>query len=439
MAFLVMGLNHKTAPVEAREIFSLSKERAKDGLLHLQNYETITEAVLLSTCNRSELYAVSDDAEEGFQAMREFLFDLTGADESMEKYLFCYEEKEAITHLFKVAASLDSLVLGEGQILSQVKAAYALAKEVGTTNTVLNLLFHHAIAIGKKVRSETKIAFQSVSVSYAAVELAKKELSGLVNKSALLYGAGKMARLTAEHLKSHDIKKIYVANRSFDKAKTLAEEIGGEAILLKDALVVAKDVDVIVTSTGAPHYVIRPWETRKLMAKRKGRTLFFIDIAVPRDIDPEVGEIPGVILYNIDALESVVDDHVKDRENEAKIAEKMVAKEVNYITKRLKYLTFRPLMAELTERAEQIREREVRRALSKFGEVSEQDLKQLNQMTKMIVRKLLRLPMMELNASAGTKKQDFYMNAMRSLFRLERMGNMGEDTFERDSYRYAEQ
>ncbi len=439
MAFLVMGLNHKTAPVEAREIFSLSKEQARDALLHLQNYETLTEAVLLSTCNRSEFYAVAEDKDEGFAVMREFLFDLTGADESMEEYLFYYEGKEAVTHLFKVSASLDSLVIGEGQILSQVKAAYTLAKEVGTTNTVLNLLFHHAIAIGKKVRSETKIAFQSVSVSYAAVELANKKLSGLSDKSALLFGAGKMARLTAEHLKSHGIKQIYVANRSFDKAAALAKEIAGVAIPLKDVLSVAKDVDVIVTSTGAPHYVIRPWETRKLMAKRKGQPLFLIDIAVPRDVDPEVGEIQGVTLYNIDALESVVDDHVKDREKEAKIAEKMVAKEVNYIVKRLKYLTFRPLMAELTERAEQIREREVKRALSKFGEMSEQDLKQLNQMTKMIVRKLLRLPMMELNASAGTKNQDFYINAMRSLFRLERMGKMGEDAFERDNYRYAEQ
>lgn len=439
MAFLVIGLNHKTAPVEAREIFSLSKEQTKEALSQLENYEPLTEAVILSTCNRSELYAVAEDKEEGFLAMREFLFDITGADEPMEEYLFCCEGKEAATHLFKVSASLDSLVIGEGQILSQVKAAYTLAKEMGTTNTVLNLLFHHAIAIGKKVRSETKIAFQSVSVSYAAVELAKQKLSGLTDKSALLYGAGKMARLTAEHLKSQGIRQIYVANRSYDKAAALAKEIGGEAILLKNTLTVAEGVDVIVTSTGAPHYVIHPWQTKKLMAKRKWRPLFFIDIAVPRDIDPEVGEIQGVTLYNIDALESVVDDHVKDREREAKLAEKMVTKEVNYITKRLKYLTFRPLMAELTDKAEKIREREVRRALSKFGDVSKEDLKQLNQMTKMIVRKLLRLPMMELNASAGTNKQEFYMDAMRSLFCLERMGKTGEEAFERNSYRYQEQ
>lgn len=434
MAFLVIGLNHKTAPVEAREVFSLSKERTRDALLHFENYEILTEAVILSTCNRSELYAVAEDKEEGFAKMREFLFDITGADESMEEFLFFYEGKDAVNHLFRVSTSLDSLILGEGQILSQVKAAYTLAKDVGSTSTVLNLLFHHAIAIGKKARSETKIAFQSVSVSYAAVELANEKLSGLSDKSALVFGAGKMAKLTAEHLKSHGIKKIYVANRSFDAAESLAKEIGGEAILLKNALSVAKDADVIVTSTGAPHYVIHPFETRKLMARRKKRPIFFIDIAVPRDVDPEVGEIPGVTLYNIDALESVVDDHVKDREREAKVVEKMVADEVNYIVKRLRYLSFRPLMAELAQRAEKIREREVRRALSKFGEVSEADLKQLNQMTKMIVRKLLRLPMMELNASAGTKKQDFYVSAMRSLFRLQ---EMGED--EKDDYRYAEQ
>lgn len=434
MAFLVIGLSHNTAPVEVRECFSLTRERVRDALLHLDNYEVLTEAVILSTCNRCELYAVSDEVEEGLSEMKEFIFDLTGADETAEEYLFSYANEDAATHLFRVAASLDSLVIGEGQILSQVKAAYTLAKEVGATSTELNLLFHHAIALGKRVRTETKIAFQSVSVSYAAVELAKTKLGELTGRRALLFGAGKMARLTAEHLKSHNIEQIFVANRSFDTATILAKEIGGEAINIKDALGVAKNADVIVTSTGAPHYIIRPWETRKLMAKRKNRPLFIIDIAVPRDVDPEVAEIQGVTLYNIDALESVVDDHLKDRENEAAIAEKMVAEEVEYIVKRLRYLTFRPLMAELAARAETIREREVRRALSKFGDMSETDLKRLNQMTKMIVRKLLRLPMMELNASAGTVRQEFYMNAMRSLFRLE---NIGENTVERDNYRYA--
>ncbi|MBO6304862.1 MAG: glutamyl-tRNA reductase [Selenomonadaceae bacterium] len=434
MAFLVIGLNHKTAPVEVRECFSLTREVVRDALLHLDNYEVLTEAVILSTCNRCELYAVADDVEEGLGEMKEFLFDLTGADETTEEYLFSYAQEDAATHLFRVAASLDSLVIGEGQILSQVKAAYTLAKEVGATSTELNLLFHHAIALGKRVRTETKIAFQSVSVSYAAVELAKTKLGELTGKCALLFGAGKMARLTAEHLKSHSIEKIFVANRSFDTATALANEIGGEAINLKDALAVAKNADIIVTSTGAPHYIIRPWETRKLMAKRRNRPLFIIDIAVPRDVDPEVAEIQGVTLYNIDALESVVDDHIKDRENEAAVAEKMVAEEVDYIVKRLRYLTFRPLMAELAARAETIREREVRRALSKFSDMSESDLKRLNQMTRMIVRKLLRLPMMELNASAGTVRQDFYINAMRSLFRLE---NIGENTVERDNYRYA--
>lgn len=436
MSFLVIGLNHNTAPVEVRELFSLTTASVSDALLHLENYEGLTEAAMLSTCNRSELYAVADDTFDGFSKMREFLFDLTGAGESMKKFLFYHEGKDAVTHLFKVASSLDSLVIGEGQILSQVKAAYMSAKEAGATSTVLNLLFHHAIATGKRVRTETKIAFQSVSVSYAAVKLADKKLGGLSGKKALLYGAGKMAKLTAQHLNSHGVSEIFVANRSFDRAKELAKEIGGVAVDLKNALDCAKDIDVIVTSTGAPHYVIRPWETGILMSKRNGRNLFFIDIAVPRDIDPKVGEIPGVTLYNIDALESVVDSHVKDREASAVEAEKIIAEEVEAIMKRMRYLTFRPLMAELTDRAEKIRTREIKRALPKFEDMSEADLKQINQMTKMIVRKLLRLPMMELNASAGTVNQNFYMNAMKSLFCLEKMG---EDTFERDSYRYAEQ
>lgn len=435
MAFLVIGLNHKTAPISVRECFSVPPSRAREALEHIGSYDGLKEGVLLSTCNRSEFYAVAEDKDAGFASMREFLFDLTGADEGMEEYFFSYANKDAINHLFRVSSSLDSLVLGEGQILSQVKAAYTLARELGVTGTELNLLFHHAIAIGKRVRTETKIAFQSVSVSYAAVELAKKKLAGLTGKCALIFGAGKMAKLTAEHLRSHGLNKIYVTNRSFETAKKLADDIDGEAIPVNRALKYAEDVDVIVTATGAPHYVIHSWDTRKLMAKRKHRELFFIDIAVPRDVDPDVSQIPGVYLYNIDALESVVDDHIKERQEEAVEAENMVAEEVEAMTKKLRYLSCRPLMAELTDRAEAIREREVRRALSKFENLSEADLKNLNNMTKMIVRKLLRMPMMELNASAGTVKQSFYMAAMQSLFRLK-----GVDArIERDGYRYAEE
>ncbi len=446
MQLLVLGLNHKTAPVEVRERFSIPKQSVRQGLANLNDYEGINEAVVLSTCNRSEMYAVVDDAKEDLPTLKQFLFDLTGNDEDIDEYLYTFVDEECIRHLFNVASSLDSLVLGEGQILSQVKEAYAMAREAGTTSTVLNTLFHRAIATGKRVRTETRIQYNSVSVSYAAVELAKKELHGLEGKNALIFGAGKMAELTTQHLKSHGVDKIYVANRHIEHAQELAARFDGEAIPWEGALQTAVDVDVVVTSTGAPHYVVKPWETQRLMTKRNGRPLFFIDIAVPRDVDPDVGDIKGVTLYNIDALEEVVDEHVQERQEEAKGAVGIVEEEVRNIKDKFQYLAFRPLMARLSDRCERIREREIKRASSKLPDLTKQERRQIDHMTRMIVRKILRMPMMKLNSSAGTPLEPFYVDAMRALFKLDTLGtDMGEtigekeDRETKDNDRYAQQ
>ena len=230
-------------------------------------------------------------------------------------------------------------MLGEGQILSQVKEAYALAREASATSTVLNTLMHRAIKTGKRVRAETRIQYNSVSVSYAAVELASEKLGGLEGRHALIFGAGKMAELTAQHLVAHGISLIYVANRHMERAAELAARFGGEAIPFEGALL---DADVIVTSTGAPHYVVKAWETQQFMTKRRGRPVFFIDIAVPRDVDPEVSEIRGVTLYNIDALEAVVDEHRAERREEAKAADAIIEEEVASLEDRFRYLSLRP-------------------------------------------------------------------------------------------------
>ena len=439
MELLMLGLNHKTAPVDVRERFAIPKQAIRDGLANLNEYEGLSEAVILSTCNRSEMYAVVDDLREDLPTLRQFLFDLTGNEEDIDEYLYHYENEECIRHLFKVASSLDSLVLGEGQILSQVKAAYALGREAGTTSTILNTLFHRAIACGKRVRTETRIQYNSVSISYAAVELARDVLGELTASKALIFGAGKMAELTAQHLVSHGIKKIYVTNRHLERAEQLAERFGGEAIPFDEAMKKAVDVDVIVTSTGAPHYVIKPWETRQLMTKRKGRQLFLIDIAVPRDVDPEVGEIKNVSLYNIDALEEVVDEHIQERREEAEQAKDIVEEEVLSIEDKFQYLSFRPLMALLSERCERIRQREIKRASSKLPDLTKEERRQIEHMTRMIVRKILRMPMMKLNASAGTPQEEFYIDAMRSLFKLDTIGETATREERHHHYRYAEQ
>lgn len=438
MQLVVLGLNHKTAPVEVRERFSISADRISQGLRHLEDYAAIDEAVVLSTCNRSEMYAAVEEDSEELQTLKQFLFDLAGNEETIDDYLYCYTGEDCIRHLFEVASSLDSLVLGEGQILSQVKKAYAIARDSGTTSTVLNTLFHRAIAVGKRVRTDTRIAFKPVSVSYAAVELARKMFGVLADSNVLVFGAGQMAELTVQHLVSKGIKKIYVANRSLPKAKILAEKFGGEAVPLAEAYKLAVDVDVVVTSTGAPHYVIKPWETQQLMTRRKGRPLVFVDIAVPRDVDPDVAEIKGVQLYNIDDLEAVVGRNVKERENEAAEAVVIVNEEVDALVEKFRYLSFRPVMALLSDKAERIRCRELKRAMTKLPDITADERRAIEHMTKMIVRKLLREPMVKINSSAGTTQEQFYVEAMRSLFKLDTLREH-ETSEEKDDYRYAQQ
>lgn len=438
MQLVVLGLNHKTAPVEVRERFSISADRISQGLRHLEDYAAIDEAVVLSTCNRSEMYAAVEEDSEELQTLKQFLFDLAGNEESIDDYLYCYTGEDCIRHLFEVASSLDSLVLGEGQILSQVKKAYAIARDSGTTSTVLNTLFHRAIAVGKRVRTDTRIAFKPVSVSYAAVELARKMFGVLADSNVLVFGAGQMAELTVQHLVSKGIKKIYVANRSLPKAKILADKFGGEAVPLAEAYKLAVDIDVVVTSTGAPHYVIKPWETQQIMTRRKGRPLVFVDIAVPRDVDPDVAEIKGVQLYNIDDLEAVVGRNVKERENEAAEAVVIVNEEVDALVEKFRYLSFRPVMALLSDKAERIRCRELKRAMTKLPDITADERRAIEHMTKMIVRKLLREPMVKINGSAGTTQEQFYVEAMRSLFKLDTLREH-EASEEKDDYRYAQQ
>ena len=411
MQLKILGLNYKTAPIEVREKFSIDKDSIQLGLENLDSYEDIGEAVILSTCNRTEIYAVTSTNDD--DCMKNFLSDLTGG--GVENFLYEYEGENCIRHLFNVSSSLDSLILGEGQILSQVKDAYAIAKSAGTTSTVLNTLFNKAIAVGKLVRTETRIAYNSVSISSAAVDLAVKKLGGLKNRSALIFGAGKMAQLTAQHLKSREIGKILVANRHYSRAVEMAEKFGADAVAWENAMKSADDVDLIITSTGAPHYVVKKWQTQQLMTRRDGRELLFIDIAVPRDVEPEVAQINGVTLYNIDDLESVVESNIKFRQEEAKTARKIVDDNVAATIERFKYLKFRPLMADLSQRAEKIREREVKRVAHKLPNLNEDEKKVVDQMTKMIVRKLLRMPMMRLNASAGTANEKFLTDAMRAL------------------------
>ncbi|MBP2641182.1 MAG: hemA 1 [Firmicutes bacterium] len=436
MQLIVLGLNHKTAPVEVREQFSFSEEQIRVALHHMREQDMIDECVILSTCNRTELYAVVTDVQEAYPVLCTYFKKMAASDPQVGEYFFYYVEEACIRHLFRVASGLDSLVIGEGQILSQVKDAYAIGRDAGTTRTVLNTLFNRAIAVGKKVRTETRIAYSAVSVSYAAVELAKKTFGDLSQSNVLILGAGEMGELTARHLVANGVKTVFVSNRNYDRAVRLAENFKGVAVPFDRFMKAAVDADIVITSTGAPHYIVRSREVAHIMPKRKGRPIIFIDIAVPRDVEPEVAAIAGVSLHNIDDLEAVVESNLRGREKEALIADGIVEEELAELVAKFRYLSFQPTLALLKDKAERIRQREMKRALAKLPDCTAEERKVLENMSKMLVRKLLREPMIRMNEVAGTDKEQYYQEALRSLFHLD---DLGEDvTIEKKScYRYA--
>ena len=270
MILAVLGLNHKTAPVDVRECLACPEDTVKQALRRLEEYEDILECVVLSTCNRTEVYAVLDDVEDPPATLLDFLVRLAGPEgyTIAPEYLFYHAGDECIRHLFRVAGSIDSLVIGEGQILSQVKKAYLAAKDCGTTSTVLNTLFHRAIAAGKKIRTETRIAFSAVSVSYAAVELAKNLLGDLSAASVMILGAGEMSELTARHLVASGVKTVFVSNRNHNRAEELAQKFQGEAVPFEKFMKWAAQTDIIIASTGAPHYIVRPLDFDHIMPQR---------------------------------------------------------------------------------------------------------------------------------------------------------------------------
>lgn len=441
MQLVVLGLNHKTATVEIRECFSISEEQIKKALSRIREsgeQGEIEECVILSTCNRTELYAVVENSEKALPAIRRMLTGMAGSPVDAGDYLFYYTDEDCIRHLFRVASSLESLIVGEGQILSQVKKAYRIARDAGTTSTVLNTLFHRAITVGKKVRTQTRIAYSTLSVSYAAVELAKKKFGNLAASKVLILGAGEMSELTARHLVENGVQTVFVSNRHYDRAVQLAGRFNGIAVPFENFLNSAREADIIITSTGAPHYIITAWDVAHLMPKRQGAPLILIDIAVPRDVEPETGAIAGVNLYNIDDLEAVVESNLRGRAQEAEQAGELIEIEIKELLEKFRYLPFRPTLAQLADKAERIRQRELKRALTKLPEITAEERKVLEHMSRMLVRKLLRDPILGMHEAAAKGRETYYLDAVHALFNLEEIReerHCGKTT----DHRYASQ
>ncbi len=418
MQFIVLGLNHKTAPISVRESVAFTREEIVDALCHLYEYENIVEGLILSTCNRMEVYAVLEDDCSYKETLLDMLSKMTKSTKLQEEYFYFYQGREAMEHLFRVASSLDSLVVGEGQILSQVKQAYVLAHSQGTTGTLLNIIFQRAIMIGKKVRSVTGIAGKPISVSYTAVTLAERVIPNFTEAKALILGAGEMSELVAKHLQSHGVSSIFVSNRTYDRAVELASRLGGKAIHLDHFLEEAKNVDILLTSTGAPHYLLSYKQAVELMQKRNGKSIVMIDIAVPRDIDPQVAMVDGITLFNIDELESVVEENKQHRLEEAEKARPLIEAALDEVEEKLSYLSIRPLMALISEKAEKMRRREVHRMLVKFPDASEREKRLINSMTRKLVGKILRDPMIRFGEVAGKQEEEQYWELLGAMFNV---------------------
>lgn len=421
MDIVLVGLSHKTAPVEVRERLSFPAHQLAEGILKLRSYNEIMECVILSTCNRVEIYATVEMPELGVARIKEFLHSYYPdmPIDWISQHLYVHKNDGMVRHLFRVASSLDSMVLGETQILGQVKDAFDVALLNKTTGVVLNKLFKKAISAAKRVRTETKIGESAVSISFAAVELAKKIFSSLRNKTGMLVGAGEMAELAAQYLVNNGMKEIVVSNRSYERAVHLAQAYSGRVVRFEDFLLEMVHVDVVICSTGAPDYVIRYGNMKEIIHNRKNRPIFLIDISVPRNIDPDINKIDNVFLYDIDDLQSVVETNLKTRMGEADKGEQIVDEEVETFLKWFKSLEVVPTIVALKERMEEIRKRELERTIGKLRSLSPEELHAIEGLTSTIVNKILHNPLVALKMEAHSTNGLLYAEAVKKLFDLE--------------------
>ena len=421
MEILCIGVNHETAPVEVRERLALTGPSLEATLRWLKGQPAIREALILSTCNRIELYLVTEKESPPVDPLiREHFAGRFGIErEDWRRLHYRYGHHQAVAHLFRVTSGMDSMVIGEPQITGQVKEAYRQAVHQKAVGTLLNRLFHKSFHVSKRVRTETELAARAVSVSYVAVELAKKIFGDLSERQALLAGAGEMAELAARHLASQGIARILVASRTLENAKRLAEAFQGEAISLASIVQHLTQVDILLCSTAAPDYILRADEIREAMRTRKQKPVFIIDIAVPRNIDPAVNEIENVYLYDIDDLQSVLQANLEERKKELKQAEVIVQEEVREFLAWMANLDLVPTIVSLRERAERIRVAELEKALSSLqAPVSEKDRKAIDAMSQAIVNKILHDPVSSLKHAEQKGDAPGLVDAVQRLFSL---------------------
>ena len=417
MTFQLIGVNHKTAPVEVRERLAIPESRLPEALRSFTQHPGVEEGLILSTCNRVELLART---QNGGADLRGFLGAFFNMDRAvMDPHLYEYREKDAVRHLFRVTSSLDSMVVGEAQILGQVKEAYATARAVGAVNSQLDQLLTRAFAVAKRVRTETAVGSSAVSVASVAVELAKKIFGSLNGRSVYLVGAGKMTELAARHLLAHGAASIFVANRTYDRAIRLAQKFDGQAIEFHRLYDTCDRADIVITSTGAPHAIFRREHGELFLSRRKNRPMFFIDIAVPRDVDPEMNNLDGIFVYDIDDLQQAVASHVADRKKEAERADDIIDVEVDRFQARIQTLDVVPTIVSLQDHRETIRQAEIDRVRGRLGPISPEQELAIEALTRGIVNKIMHTPISTLKTAARESEATTVVDIVRRLFNLQ--------------------
>ncbi|PLX92997.1 MAG: glutamyl-tRNA reductase [Desulfuromonas sp.] len=419
MDIIVVGLSHKTAAVEIRERVAFSPTAMERPLHEFVGLSAIAEGIIVSTCNRVELYATSRDPEAAVAQMRRFLTSFHGLEaDALDENLYDYRGEEAIRHVFRVASSLDSMVIGEPQILGQIKTSYGYAAEYKTAGLILNRFLHKAFSVAKRVRTETSIASNAVSVSFAAVELARKIFSTLDGKTVLIIGAGEMCELAARHFVNNGVTSVMVTNRTFERAEKLATDFQGRALTFDDFPDHLAQVDIILTSTGAPTFILEKKKMEEVIRLRKNKPMLIIDIAVPRDIDPKVNDIDNIYLYDVDDLQGVVQANLKERHKEAKKAEGIIEQEIGQFHRWLTSLEVVPTIVSLRQRMEEIRKGELDKSFSNLKDLTPKQRKSIEALTSAIINKVLHTPTTVLKKSQNDEGGDNYVDAVRVLFDL---------------------
>ena len=420
MNLVLLGLNHKTAPVALREKLAGLVTDVAGAYADLKARPELQELVLYSTCNRVEVLCATETPEDALRRLRDFFSHLPEASlDALDQSLYAHRDREAVQHLFRVAASLDSLVVGKPQILGQIKEAYRQATDHRATGPILNRLLHKTFSVAKRVRRETGIGDYAVNISYAAVTLGRKIFGSLAGKTAVMVGAGEMAELAVEHLRGDGVGRIIIANRTLERGLELAQRFGGEAVSLEELPDQLLFADIIISSTGSPQYLLTRNQVKGVMRRRKHKPLFFIDIAVPRDLDPAINDLDNVYLYNIDDLKEVVEINWQRRQQEAVKAERLVAEETLKFLDWLETLAVYPTIISLKEKADRICEAELDKTLKQLGPLTEEQRQALEVLTHSISQKLIHDPILFLKGNQHPERPTQSLDLVRRLFNLD--------------------